>query len=404
MKKFLLVLCSVLLVCAIGSKNVSAGGFPGQEMPSSIADADTKALLESIQKQLSETKAELDKTKQELNDVKRRLAVTEQNAGQYSGHYSNDDALPLTCGTPFQPMPARQEKFQFFVSNEFYFVKPRGFGPFVGIQENSAGVPDGKLDQLEFDYDLSFDITSGFKLCNDCGEVSVSFWHYEDRVSADFEPDYFDHNGGSGYRPIPNSYYYDFVNLDFEGRLTHAWTNLEMNILDIEYTKPFRVLSNVDLDLSIGPRLLWIDHDSYFEYYTETESESLKVGEPFDITAGGVRAGGELRIYLPWDLEVYGGTWFALLLAKVDGSYDIDYANSGHRRNVTSQIKFEDDAYTYNIDANIGMSYAPKGIFDGNLKISAGYQVMVFPRLWPGFGGYEDLTLDGATLKTEIAF
>lgn len=391
MKKILLCVCCGVLLCALSSKPAQAGGFPGQEpppqMPQMQQDDDVKQMINDLKKELAETK-------EELNNVKKQLAEKDRYAG-------GEGELPAGC-TLFQPLPVRQEKFQFFALNEFYFVKPRGFGPYVGIDENTQNVPQGRLDQLNFDYDLSFRIGGGVKLPQDKGEIAAYIWHYEDRVSRDFEADYID-DGAIGFRPVPNSLFDQFEDIDFTARLAHAWTNLEFNVFDLDYTKPIRVCRNVDLDVSAGPRIFWMEHKSLFTYFGDTDDEFVQVGEPFDATGAGPRVGGELRFYLPWDLEVYGGGWGSLLLTKVDGQYEFMVAQTGALP-VPSTIKFRDDAVIYNIDATLGVSYAPKWLFNGNFKISGGYKIMIFPRIWPGMNGVEDLTFDGATLTTELAF
>lgn len=404
MKKCMLVLTGIVF-CAT---QALAGGLPESkpELKPQLKKTTAEPSSSDMQKQFDELSKKLNDAIDQLNDTKatvnRQSAEINRLKNELASRGIADEgieALPEGYEPAFQVLPPRQKKGQFFGFGELLFVKPRTFGPTVGIDENAGNRPDGELEMLEYDYELSYKVGGGYILPNDWGKFSCTFWHYEDDTDAHFSPEYYDGNTAA-FRVIPQSYFPELVNLDFTSVSTYARSSLEFNQIDLEYTKPFRIMRNLDFTAGIGPRIVWIDNKSYFEYYNPNggSSQWLHVEQPFDATLAGPRISGEARVYLPYDFQVFAQAAGALLLGHYDTSMDYTVSNGA-----TNRIKVEDTLMVPNIEATLGVSYAPC-IWDGNVIFTAGYQFMMYPGLWKGFYGPEDLAFDGALTKVELRY
>ncbi|RJP55932.1 MAG: hypothetical protein C4541_13575 [Candidatus Auribacter fodinae] len=399
MKKLQVALTCLLVTLLAGSSAVKAGGFPGQEMPqfdkglqpSNAAPAagdDVKGMLNDLQKQLAETRAELNKVKQDLAD-----------RDKYAG---GEAVLPQTYS--YQPVPPRQEKNQWYAFGELFYVRPTELGIPVANDMNVSGFNEGDLREMEFDYDLSFKVGGGYKMEHDKGEIGATFWHYEDSndelFAAKYAAGFFDGTSTGVTGPI---------------RTVDTHIALEMNTLDIEYTKPFAVMPCLDLRLSIGPRILWMESEKVVRYIGDDVNDFVTTQMPLDFSGAGPRVGAEARYYLPWDMELFAGVWGAMILGHFDGEYKEADVNGNTTRTV-----YDDTRVIPNVDMILGLAYAPS-MFKGNVRISTGYQFSNYENLeiiptsdlntfegnnGPGNVSFteNDLSFDGAITRVEIAF
>ena len=91
------------------------------------------------------------------------------------------------------------------------------------------------MDQLDWDYDLSYRVGGGYDFGNGHGEITCTFWHYDNQVEGEFHSDY--GNNGNSYRIMPQSYYPGMQNINVVH--AEAQSSLEMNVIDIEYKKTY---------------------------------------------------------------------------------------------------------------------------------------------------------------------
>ncbi len=388
-------LCCVVFV-AFFVGNVFAGGMPGQEMPdfqrkSGSVDPSIKEMLEDMQKKLDNTISELQKTKDDLKKTKSELAGL-KNAVAQSNQGSGLEALPVGYDAPFQVLPPRRTEGQFFTFGELVYAKPRGFGFAVAVDRNAGGLPDGELEMLNYDYELSYRVGGGYKFANDMGTLSATYWHHDSDKRKTFD-------SGLTMDVIAQGNYPELSTLNFPATSGRATSSIRFDVLDIDYTKPFRVARNLDVSFGLGARIVQTDQETRCTFGA-ANGDRLSISVPYDVTLAGPRAISEARLYLPFDLEAFGMISGSLLLGHFDTSYDLATTDG----NSTSNMKIEDTMMIPNIDMRLGLSYTPKCFFDGNVRFSGGYEMVYYPGLMRGFYSGEHLSFDGMVSKVEVMF
>jgi len=381
------LLLTCILFFTLGSGDVFAGGMPGQEMPdfqrkSGSMDPTVKKMLEDMQKKLDDTISELQKTKDELARLKNTVAQSSPNSGL--------EALPVGYDAPFQILPPRRTEGQFFAFGELVYAKPRGFGFAIAVDRNSSNVPDGELEMLNYDYELSYRVGGGYKFANDMGALSATYWHHDSDKRKTL-------NSGLTMDVIAQGNYPEISLLNFPATWGRAKSSLRFDVLDLDYTKPFRLTRNLDVSFGLGARIVQTDQETKCTF--TGDGDRLSISVPYDVTLAGPRAISEARLYLPFGIEAFGMVSGSLLLGHFDTSYDVA-TTSG---NVTSNLKIEDTLMVPNIDMRLGFSYVPRCL-DGNVRFSSGYEMVYYPGLMRGFYSGEHLSFDGVVSRVEIMF
>ena len=398
MKKFLTLFVSLTFVLVLYSASSFAGGYPGamagktppmKKAPSS----DLANIVKDLQNKLNKTIDELNKTKANLNKQSAEIDNLKNKLASKGIDTSDVDALPANFEAPFMPLPPRQTEGEFFGFTELCFLKARGFGPTIGIYENSDNLPDGRLQRMKFDYEFNYRLGGGYKLPNDKGELSVTYWRFDVEDRRFFQSTYVSGNT-MGMSPYPQMY--DNRLATSNAKEAYARAAIEMNTIDFEYKKPMRIFKNVDLKIGAGPRIMWTEQDLTVQY-TAADNSTILVNAPLDIVLAGPRASIETRIYLPWNLSFFAKGAGALLIGEYDGKISIDVNGA------TSNVKIHDTMLIPNIEYTSGFTYAPC-IWNGNVQISLGYQYLLYPGLQKGYFDAEDLSFDGFVSRIEIEY
>lgn len=393
------LLLSYVVFFTFFAGGVFAGGMPGQEMPdfqrkSGSVDPSIKKMLEDMQKKLDNTISELQKTKDDLKKTKDELAGLKNAVAQSPG--SGLEALPVGYDAPFQVLPPRRTEGQFFAFGELVYAKPRGFGFAVAVDRNSNNVPDGELEMLNYDYELSYRVGGGYKFANDMGTLSATYWHHDSDKRKTFD-------SGLTMDVIAQGNYPEISTLNFPATWGRAKSSLRFDVLDLDYTKPFRLTRNLDVSFGLGARIVQTDQETKCTFTgpdgSRPAGHKLSISVPYDVTLAGPRAISEARLYLPFGIEAFGMVSGSLLLGHFDTSYDVATTSGS----VTSNLKIEDTLMVPNIDMRLGFSYVPKCL-DGNVRFSSGYEMVYYPGLMRGFYSGEHLSFDGVVSRVEIMF
>ena len=401
MKKLLAIFTCMLMFYAANSY---AGGYPGAMVektpPMKKAPAmqqtssdDLAKIVQDLQNKLNDTINELNKTKDTVNQQAAKIDNLKNELAAKGIDTSDVDALPANFEVPFRPLAPRQTEGEFFGFTELCFLKARGFGPNIGIYENSDGVPDGNMEKMKFDYEFNYRLGGGYKMPNDKGELSVTYWRFDVEDRQFFQSNYVS-GTAMGMSPYPQIY--DNRIATANAKEAYARAAIEMSTIDFEYKRPLRVFKNVDLKIGAGPRIMWTEQDLSVQY-TAADNSTILVNNPFDVTLVGPRASIETRIYLPWDLSFFAKGAGALLIGEYETSINIDV------NGVPSNTKIKDTMLVPNIEYTSGLTYAPC-CWNGDVQFSLGYQYLLYPGLQKGFFDRSDLSFDGVVSRIEIDF
>ena len=403
MKKVLAIFVSLSFMLAVSATSSYAGGYPGamaeKTPPMKKAPAmnqgndDLAEIVKDLQSKLNDTINELNKTKATVNQQAAEINGLKNELEAKGIDTSDIDALPVGYEAPFRALQPRQKEAEFFAFTELCFLKARGFGPNIGIYENSDGVPDGDMQKLKFDYEFNYRVGGGYKMPNDKGELSVTYWRFDVEDRQFFQSNYISGNA-IGLAPYPQLY--DHRIATYNAKEAFARASIEMNTLDFEYKKPMRVFKNVDLKIGAGPRIMWTEQDLTVNYIA-ADNSTILVNNPFDVVLAGPRASIETRVYLPWDLSFFAKGAGALLIGEYETSINMDV------NGVPSNIKIKETMVVPNIEYTSGLTYAPS-LWNGDVQFSLGYQYLLYPGLQKGFFDRSDLSLDGVVSRIEIDF
>jgi hypothetical protein len=164
-------------------------------------------------------------------------------------------AVPI--GAPTGPLcpPAQEAKDQWllsglFVDGEYLLMQPRRNAfDYAVSSPNTTQIPSGNIDNLNYDARSAFRFGFGYNLPGDGWSVGA---HYTYLHSADSETAIAP-AGGALYATLTRGGTFDQVGS------AYAAASLNYNVVDIEAAKHTSLSPTLDLNMSGGVRIAWID-------------------------------------------------------------------------------------------------------------------------------------------------
>jgi hypothetical protein len=320
--------------------------------------------------------------------------------------------IPPVCCPPEPPACTTCNESGFFAYGDLLVLRARQSNPVAVLQRVDEfffpALINSSVVQWNTDHTGGWRAGGGY-LCDNGWLFTCTFTQYKDLVSKQSftVPDLSLEGATFNVIYVGPGQLSGRAEGDIGSTLTASW-NLQLRTVDILVGTVFSPSDSLDLTISAGARLAWLDQDyrtTVFRADFSSDNEHLKL----DLRGAGPHIQTEARVYLaPW-FALYGRGGTTLLLANRKDDSTLVSADFEFGVNAISRVTYEREEITPVVELAFGGELNCLG---GRLLVNVGYEMMYWWELATSFselpGGREpnhsDISLDGGYLRVTWLF
>jgi len=284
-----------------------------------------------------------------------------------------------------------------FINGEYLLIKPRRDAFDFAITSNDrVGVVNGELNSLDWKTQSGFRVALGYQF-EDGWDATVSYFYLHSSAASSLTAP----AGGSLYATLTNNTFDDVSSASAMG-------NLDMNVIDLDLGRSFKVAENLNLRLTGGGRVAWIEQQ-FSAIYNGGSLGAINdfVSSPVNFTGAGITAAGEGTYALTKHFGIYARGKVALLsgtfnnnLTETNGNGATTFYNIQNKyQEIVPVLETGIGAVVTKDHLHFKVGYELYNYF--NMVDSLDFQSLSFGKVSKRFS---DLSLEALTIQVGLTF